>query len=284
MARSDVGGAVIRKQDDAMSEFAQLPVRMGLRARLLAGIFLVSLTLSACTASSVPLTPTDAALLRRAPSEYGTLVYRGEVTPYGREVAVLRYQRWVQEEGDGLVRSTHVTLPRDRAEPPFLVQRATHDKDYRLVRFEQISGQVGAKSAIEVRADGSIAYKVQRGENVETNVEPPGLPLVVGPTLFAWVRLHLDTLRAGERLKVRFAVAEKARSYELALRAKPSGAHATTVMLEPTELFVSLALDPMRIEFDDRATVTSYHGRVPALLEGHAFDAHVTYAYETSFR
>ena len=105
---------------------------------------------------------------------------------------------------------------------------------------------------------------------------------VVGPTIFGWVRTHFDTLRAGGRLGVRFAVAEKERSYELALRAKPSGAPAQTVTLEPTELFVSMALDPLRIELDDRATVTPYLGRVPALLEGHAFDAHVTYADGTS--
>jgi hypothetical protein len=270
-----------------MSEFAQLPVAIGFRPRFSASICIVALTLPACAPSRVPLSPADGALLRRPPSEYGTLVYTGEVTPYGRDASVLRYQRWVEPSSDGLARSTHVTLTKKEGPPsPLLVQRATHDADYRLVRFEEISGQVGSKSSIDVRADGTVVYRVQRGESVETNVEPAGLPLVVGPTIFGWVRRHLEPLRAGERLKIRFAVAEQAQSYELELRAKPSGsrAQATTVTIEPTAFFVSMALDPMRIELDERATVTSYHGRVPPLLEGHAFDAHVTYDYATSFR
>ena len=227
-----------------------------------------------CAAVPLPLSETLAARLARSPSLYGELIYTGEVVPQGETQARFRYQRFVE----GAV-STHLTRAVDD-EAVLVLQQATHDAAYGLTHFEEIHAQTGLASVVDVNADGSLSFSVTRGDRVEQSSEGSGDPVVVGPTLFGYVRAHLAELRSGRTLPIRFAVADQGRTYGFSLHLEQAEGRAFVVM-SARDFFVGLAIAPMRIEFDERGdNVVSYSGRVPPRLEGlQTFDADVRYAY-----
>ncbi len=251
---------------------------------LLASSTAWTLALCACAAiagcASVPphLSDTSASRLGREPSLYGELIYTGEVAPLGQTHPVFQYQRFVERRDDAWV-STHLTRSSD-TDAVVVLQQATHDEAYHLTRFEEVRQQTGLTSVVDVSADGRLAFSIERGDQTERSSEGGGDPVVVGPTLFGYVRTHLDELRAGNALPIRFAVADQGRSYAFSLRLDRAEGR-TFVVMAASDFLVRLAIDAMRIEFDDGGdNVLTYRGRVPARLAGlQSFDAEVRYSY-----
>ncbi|PRQ09342.1 hypothetical protein [Enhygromyxa salina] len=198
----------------------------------------------------------------------------------GGALAAYRYERWVSGSGDDRT-STHVTLGLDGT--PVLLHRARHDSGYRLRRFESVHTQTGIRSTIEVRDDGRVDFTVHRGAKVRRHHEGPGDPIVVGPTLFGFIRSHWATLARGDTIPVRFGTTGRTYGFELHLAERRVDRAVVTMVA--SGVFVRLGIDPIRIELDlESDQVVRYHGRVPVLLDGDAFDADIEYAYERSFR
>ncbi len=243
----------------------------------------VAAGLSGC-GGVVPLPKSAAASLRDPPGSYGELVYTGAVVPRGGTTPVFRYERRVEERPDDLQRSTHVTLSTEGE--VVLLQQATHTRDYELVRFDETSAQRGTVTTITVGADRSLTFRQEGAAKVVRKVEgggDGGAPVVVGPTLFGFVRAHLAQLRAGNDVDVRFAVPEECRTYSFVLAMSTHDRGVTTITLTPSQVLLRLVISPMRIVIDDRTgNFTSYHGRVPPLLHGSSFDANVQYTYNGS--
>ena len=250
------------------------PTRLGSVLLVLSVLAFVS----GCASVPLHLSDSSAARLALAPALYGQLIYTGDVVPRGQAEPAFRYQRFVEARAAGWV-STHLTRARG-AEGVLVLQQATHDDAYCLTRFEEVHQQTGLTSVVVVNADGSLAFSIERGDRTEQSSEGTGDPVVVGPTLFGYVRAHLDELRAGRVLPIRFAVADRGRSYGFSLRLERAVGR-TFVVMSASDFFVGLAIDPMRIELDDAGdNILSYRGRVPARRAGlQAFDADVRYSY-----
>ena|GEM_PF-902844 len=226
---------------------------------------LAAATLDGCATARGTLS-TDAREMLRAPrARLGAVEYTGTVVPHGATSPSFCYERRVSEDARGARVSTHVTMaasdPRGDA---LVVQQATHDGDYRLQRYDEVHGQLGLRATVLVREDGTVHYAVTRGAEPTTSVEPAGAPVVVGPTLFGFVRSRLEALRTGEAIAVRFIVADRARSYPFSLRWIGVRGDTETVEMRADQWFVRLAVASMRITFDTRTReVRTYAGRIP---------------------
>ncbi len=215
----------------------------------------------------------------------GELIYTGKVVPVGTSAPAFRYERWVART-DNVRVATHLTYPVGPACDPVLSQRATHTPEYDLLRFEESDEQVGGVGSLDIQHDGSLFFTLRRGSRVRTKTEPAGAPVVVGPTLFGYARAHLDKLRAGASIDVRFAVLSEARTYAFTLRATRILDECTTLEMAASSFFLRLVVDSMRFEFDHRKNqISTYQGRVPPRRNGRPFDAHVHYEYAaTAYR
>jgi len=221
-----------------------------------------------CLRPEVELADQWRASLSTAPA--GTLVYEGTVYVAGADDAPpFRYQRWVDRAREGSWTSTHVTT-RGGGASVVVAQRARHSEAYELEYFEEVHGQTGVVSSVEVGEDGSLEFVRWRGGEREVRTESGGeLDVVVGPTLFGYVLEHWEELEGGARLEVRFAVTERARSYVFALEV--SEREATRMVIEMTVVspWLRLAVPTGVLVFErpSRALI-SYQGSVPPRLEG----------------
>lgn len=207
-----------------------------------------SFLLSACAHSS--LTTTQRTVLRTPVELLGERVYTGTVTPLGAAAPVFRYERRVLDGADGTRVATHVTF--EGAEP-VVMQRATLDAQGKLLAYDEVHAQ--------------------RGEALHLD----GGDVVVGPTLFEFVRLHLTALRAGHEVPLEFWA--RGTPYRFTLRLVDD-----VVEMRATSFFVALAIAPIRLHIDPSGQVTAYHGRIPPLVDGREVDADVTYSYALPFR
>lgn len=238
-------------------------------------LVLISIVSVACASAPASLSTADRARLSELAEPVGTHVYDGSVVPMGADAPAFRYERWVRDEGAS-TQSTHATY--DASGALVVVQRASHDEQYRLRRFEELHDQTGAVNTVEVDDDGSLHFTRRRGGQLETASEGPGAPVVVGPTLFGFVRRHLDQLTKGEVIEVRFAAADRGKSYAFELSC--ANADGSVVRFAPKSALVRLAIAPMFITFEG-AGLLRYEGRVPPRLDGDAFDARVDYTMLT---
>jgi hypothetical protein len=212
-------------------------------------------------------------------SSFGDLVYEGPVVPLGQDEPLFRYERRVQSAAEGRLQSTHLTFPVEGGSS-VLLHRAVHSADYRLHHFEEIHGQTGRWATVDIESDGRVSFHVRHGRETRHAMEEGGAPVVVGPTLFGFVRAHLQELIAGEALEVRFAVTDQARTYAFVLRCAESDSHRTLIRMEASDFFVRLGIDAMEIEVDSTGNITRYRGRVPVLRPDlEAFDAEIHYRY-----
>lgn len=212
---------------------------------------LILFVVTACAHSS--LAPDQAARLLQPAEVYGSRIYAGTVTPKGEGAPALRYERWVLTNPDGTRTSTHVTWTLSSDEP-VVVQRATQDEKGRLLAFAELNGQRGKSFS-------------QSGGDV-----------VVGPTMFEFVRTHLTELRAGRSVPLVFWSAGSGYDFTL------TSIDDDTVEMRAASFFVRLAVEPMQFKLGAGDEVVSYHGRIPALFNGSEVDADVTYEYFAPFR
>lgn len=129
--------------------------------------------------------------------------------------------------------------------------------------------------------DGTLTFATTRGDEVSTSVEPPGLPVVVGPTLFGYILEHWDGLLAGDDVEVRFAAVDRGRSYAFTLRLAERDDTTVGIEMRASSFFVRLGVDTIRFDFDARTRrIRHYRGPVPPRLEDmSAFDAEVGYTF-----
>lgn len=202
----------------------------------------------------------------------GEVEYEGTVVPKGGAKPAFLYRRFC---GPG--HATHVTREPGNA-PWVLWQHAEHDAAFRLLGFEERHRQRNQESRLLVEVDRLRFERRPLGGDGATKVreEPLREPVVVGPTLFGFVRTHLDALRRGKTVFIRFAAADQGRTYRFGLRAEDGP--VTRVTMRATSWLVRLGIAPMTITFEE-GRATSYCGRVPPLLKGSAFDAEVRYRY-----
>ena len=199
------------------------------------------------------LTPDQAAQLAQPANAYGARIYSGTVTLKGEGAPAFRYERWVQTNLDGTRISTHVTWSTSSVEP-VVVQRATQDERGRLLAFDELHGQRGK------------AFHQSGGD------------VVVGPTMFEFVRNHLPELRAGRSVPLVFWSAGSGYDFTLMLT------DDDTVEMRAASFFVGLAVAPMQFKLGPRDEVVSYHGRIPPLFNGRDVDADVSYEYFAPYR
>ncbi|MCP3164532.1 hypothetical protein [Myxococcus qinghaiensis] len=188
-------------------------------------------------------------------ASHGELIYVGTVTPEGSPAPVFRYERRVVERANGERVSTHITFADNT---PVVLQQATQDGDGRLLAFDEVHSQRGE------------AHHFEGGER-------RGTDLVVGPTLFRFVRTHLRELRAGQAVPLVFWDRGSTYGFELTL-------HGDTVRMRATNFFVGLAISPMELRLGPDDQIVAYRGRVPPMHEGAATDADVTYVQLAPFR
>jgi hypothetical protein len=163
-------------------------------------------------------------------------------------------------------------------------QTAWHDADLDLRRFESIDGQAGTVSVLTRADDGTLTLSTGDGRRTRTRTEAERGPVVVGPTLFAFVRTHWAPLLRGEVVAVRFADVARRRTYPFRLRLFRHDAATVIIAFEATQTLVRWAVPTMWLTFEaDGRQIRRYEGRVPPkiLRRGRLrpFDARVEYAH-----
>lgn len=245
-----------------------------------AQITLLSLALSACAGSVVPLSPHAQARLAAPAESAGALVYVGQVVPQGQTDAAFTYERRVQKAADGALVSTHLTYDAS-TEARVVAWRAEHTADYELRKFEEIQAQTGVVSSVQVLDDGGLRFSVTRGQETEQHLEPAGDAVVVGPTIVGFVLVHWDELLAGGEIPVRFAAADQGRTFDFTLALEQATPTRVTIKFVASSFFIRLGIAPISMIFDrETKIIQRYIGRVPPRLEGlSTFDATVDYEF-----
>ena len=231
------------------------------------------------SSTAAPLDAAAQARLKAAPAEGGDLIFTGSVIPEGMREPTFRYERRSRRSGSQCI-STHVTFALDSTEP-LLTQRAVHSPTFELSYFEEIHGQTGAVSSVDVQPDGTLSFTLVRGDATQRRQEGLGAPVIVAPTLFGFILEHWNDLLRGTTIDVRFAASEYARTYDFVLKLVQTDQRTTTVALEPADFFMRLALEPLTVVFDTATlSVVRYVGRVPPRLPNlQMFDARVDYDF-----
>jgi hypothetical protein len=234
------------------------------------------LMMGACTAGPAELPNQSVVQLEQGADQYGDLIYSGSVALKPGAPPTFRYVRRVQQT-EGGVTASHLTCEAS-SEQALVLQRATSSVGGSLRSFREIHRQTGRVSTVEVRDDGSASYSVEHGGTVSRRSEGPGAPVVVGPTLFGHVLTNWDALLSGRKLEVRFAAADRGRSYPFELSLASSDLKRTVIRFEASDWIVRLAMKPMFLEFDTASRkIVRYTGRVPPRVDGKDIDAIVDY-------
>lgn len=215
-----------------------------------------------CVAVSGALSHSDLVRLVPPSDADAELIYRGNVYPPEGEFAVFEYERWVRALEKKRV-SVHVTR-RKLASEIVVLQRAIHSSTYELEFFEELHKQTGGSSSVTVESGGGLRFAHRSNGEERTAREAPGLPTVVGPTLYGYVLQHWSSLLRGEELRVRFAEASQLRSYNFSLRVLETNNEETVIEFEPTEWPARWVVAPMLLHFESGSRrVLRYEGIVP---------------------
>ncbi|MEQ1566633.1 MAG: hypothetical protein ABMA64_13410 [Myxococcota bacterium] len=231
-----------------------------------------------------PVLPVDAAAeLRSAGSSTAGLVYEGAVARRDTEGPTLfRYERRVEDRVDDQ-RSSHLTRTADGA--PVVLQQAVHTPLYELVSFREVNQQTGLVGQVDVGPDGTATFRTLVDGRSRLRVEPPGEPLLAGPTLFGFVLQRWDSLLAGRSLRFRFLVAERRRSFRFELKRVEGPPGTICFEMSPIDPFLALAVPRAELVFDEDRNLLRYSGAVPPREENgdhlKRLDATVTYERAT---
>jgi hypothetical protein len=256
---------------------------------VLAAALLVTLTTLACTNAVTPsLAPVPLAMLtaiQDAPSQTGTPIYEGRVSPLdgSAQDVLFRYERRVRLE-EGHVTSSHIT--RNPAGEVVVLQRADHTPTYGLLSAEMLHRQAGTSSAVRV-AGNQLTFTLTEGTKVSTATEVVSDPVVAGPTMFGYILTQWDALNAGQSLPIRFAVLERKETLGFTLKKVDAAPGRTVIRMTPTSLLVRLAVAPTEFEFDSTSRkILGYSGRVPPLRNVNGqlktLDARVDYTFRAA--
>ena len=210
-------------------------------------------------------------------------IYRGAYYRRGAPPASAQlfwYERWIKEEG-GLLRATHVHhAPDGRV---VLRQSALHSPDYTLARFDSEQRQTGVKVQASVLGRGRVRLERSSGSEHESVELQYRHPLVVGPTLYGFLRRHWDELISGRGVVFDYLSVERLDTYAFELRRVASDTETVSFEIAPSSWVLSLLVSPLRVVFDARThQALRYEGPSPVLLESgsklESFDARIEYS------
>ncbi len=212
----------------------------------------------------------------------GETIYFGSVFPLEtpQEAPTYIYERRVGAR-DGRRVSTHIT--REPSGHVVLADSASHAEDYSLNEYTLLRNQLGQTGTVRVEGD-QISFRLVDESGARTATETQSDPVVVGPTLVGHIVEHLDALRAGEILHVRFAVLDRLETIGFDLQAVAAEPGQTRVRMTASSLMFSLFIDPVYFSFETATSkLTHLEGRVPSKVrDGDAwtdFDARVEYRF-----
>jgi len=213
---------------------------------------------------------------------HGESIYFGSVYPLRGDATepTYVYERRVEERGGALI-STHLT--RDPSGATVVAEAASHTADYALRDYTLLQDQRGQSGTIRVDGD-QVRFEHFDGTKHRSSVERWQGTVVTGPTLVGYVVRHLEELRAGKALRVRFAVLERLETIGFELRAAPAQPGQTRVVMTPSSFLVGLLVDPVSFTFETAtAKLVRLEGRVPPKVRSgdrwRDLDARVEYRF-----
>ncbi len=219
-----------------------------------------------------------------APEAYGSLVYNGAVFPFlateRTPTPDFTYERRVRHSSDDLLTSTSFTKGHD--DRPALIQVAQSDRAYRLGHYTEYQFQTQSVGRVTVDAD-VVTLRWLQDDRERMAQERLTLPVVVGPTLFGFVREHWAPLLAGRTVPFRFAVPERLETigFEVERISPPQADGDIHVEMRASSSLMRLFVKPIVISYTADGALRALDGRVPtkrATADGWAdFDAHVEY-------
>jgi hypothetical protein len=210
-------------------------------------------------------------------------IYRGTYYLRGAPASSAQlfwYERWVKEEG-GLLRATHVHHAFDGR--VVLRQSALHSPDYALARFDSEQRQTGVKAQASVLGSGRVRLERSSASGHESVLLQYRHPLVVGPTLYGFLRRHWDELTSGRSVVFDYLSIERLDTYAFETRRVASAGDTVSFELAPSSWVLSLLVSPLRVVFDAKTRqALRYEGPSPVMLESgsklESFDARIEYS------
>jgi hypothetical protein len=187
----------------------------------------------------------------------------------GFESAPLFQMTIINESGDDIKK----TYYKDR-EGKIAVSEITTLKDGNFKRLDLDSPQDSSHGSIE-RRDGKLFFSYQvKGQSVKSSSEDDVENFVVPSTMVLYLQRQWGKLMAGEKVKVRFGVVDRAESvgfeYSKTKDFTEKKQNLVVIKMKASSLFVSAIVDPIYFTVDkDQVRVVRSDGRViPKLLQG----------------
>jgi hypothetical protein len=167
-----------------------------------------------------------------------------------------------------------------------LADSATHRDDYTLIDYTLLGNQLGQRGSIHVTQD-ALRFELEDSRGLRSALEPNAPNVVVGPTLVGYLVRHLEALREGDVVSVRFAVLDRLETLAFDLEATEAPRDQIRVRMQPSNLVLSALINPIVFTFDARTKkLLRLEGRVPPKRRDGAWlkdlDARVEYTYLAS--
>jgi hypothetical protein len=173
------------------------------------------------------------------------------------------YERRIGQD-QGVPVAAHIT--RDTAGVTILADTATHSPDYRLIDYALLTNQLGQSGRIQVSGEQATFQLIDGGKE-RTRVEKLSAPVVVGPTLVGYIFKHLDQLRAGQVLPIRFAVLDRLETIGFELDAIDSAPGQTRIRMKASSFLLAALIDPVTFTFESNTgKLVRLEGRVPSKI------------------
>jgi hypothetical protein len=224
---------------------------------------LILLTLLQSCANAYTVTSTDllsAEKISKKSEAIGEKVYQGNVFPDYSQKQEYFYERWISSDGDELL-TEHITYNNDNKK--LVIQSARENKSSELIHYDEVHIQKGYIGSILI--EGNMVKIIQRYDN-ETQIKVESLchPVVVGPTLFGYIKRNWNDLIAGNDKKISFGLIERLETFGFTIKVKSQDESKTKFVLTPSSFIMKAFVGDLEVDFDTKSKkVLRYKGPVP---------------------
>jgi len=224
--------------------------------------------------------------LKKTSELAGILIYEGSVFSVGEATHLFVYERRVKSIPNGFA-ATHIT--RDLGHNVILAQTANYTPNYQLHSFEYTNWQANYRATLQIKDSQLFFQLTDKMGHISVNVEKLNESIVVGPTLFGFIREHWNDFSKGSPISVRFAAPELKQTFGFEIRKIQDTASLTRFEMKPTNWILRLAMNPFIFDFDPKnQSIITYTGRVPPMrtIDGKLkeFEARVTYVHHAEYQ
>jgi hypothetical protein len=148
-----------------------------------------------------------------------------------------------------------------RLDGALVVEDWTRFEGGRFVAYGYIRPAIGETSSVRVTG-AQIQFDFRRGAVRKRETLTTDGVFLTGPAVFAFIHEHVDELRAGKELEIKYGVLDRLDQYTFKLRAERApGGEADRIQIRAKSLFVRMAIDPLIVTLSKDGRFRGVAGR-----------------------